>query len=52
MLNSLLPVRLVAGGEVVEQPRVHLHEGLEHVVDQRDDRLVPVLLAYPKSRVL
>ena len=51
MLNSLLSVRLVASGEVVKEARVHLHEGLQHVVHQRNYRLVPMLLAYPKSRV-
>lgn len=44
--HLLLPFRLIADGELVEQLRVHLHEGLEHVVDQRDDGLVPVLLGY------
>ena len=51
VLNSLLSVRLVASGEVVKEARVHLHEGLQHVVHQRNYRLVPMLLAYPKSRV-
>lgn len=40
-----LPLRFVAGGEVVEELGVHLHEGLEHVVDEGDYRLVPVLFA-------
>ena len=40
----LLSVGLIAGREVVEQPRVHLHERLQHVVDEGHDRLVPVLL--------
>ena len=50
--DSLLSVRLVAGGEVVKEARVHLHKGLQHVVHQGNYRLVPMLLAYPKSRVL
>ena len=48
--NSLLSVRLVAGSEVVKEPGVHLHEGLQHVVHQRNYRLVPMLLAYPKEQ--
>ena len=50
MLNSLLPVRLVAGGEVIEQAGVHLHKGLQHVVHQRNYRLVPMLLTYPDEQ--
>lgn len=42
--SLLEPLRLVGRGEVVKQPWVHLHEGLEHVVDERHDGLVPVLL--------
>lgn len=41
----LLALSLVAGGEFVEQLGVHLHEGLEHVVDQCHNGLVPVLFA-------
>ena len=44
---SLLPIRLVACGEVVKEAGVHLHEGLKHVVDESDYRLVPMLLTYP-----
>lgn len=43
--HSLLSLRLVAGGQLVEQLRVHLHERFQHIVDKGDDRLVPVLLA-------
>ena len=41
---SLLPLALVVGGELVEELVVELHERLEDAVDERDDRLVPVLL--------
>lgn len=46
-IHSLLPFRLVARGQLVKQLRVHLHERFQHVVDEGDDRLVPVLLADP-----
>lgn len=32
---SLLLLQLVGGCELIEQLPVHLHEGLEHIVDQR-----------------
>ena len=43
----LLSISLVGGREVIEEATVHLHEGLEHVVDQGDDSLVPVLFTDP-----
>lgn len=43
--HSLLSLSLVRGGELVEQFAVHLHEGFEHIVDESDNRLIPVLLA-------
>ena len=39
-----MPLALVVGGELVEELVVELHERLEDAVDERDDRLVPVLL--------
>lgn len=42
---SLLPFRLIASGELVEQFGIHLHECLKHVVDECYDSLIPVLLA-------
>lgn len=35
--DSLLFLHFVGGGEVIKQFAVHLHEGLQHVVDQRHD---------------
>lgn len=35
--HSLLLLHFVGGGEVIKQFAVHLHEGLQHVVDQRHD---------------
>lgn len=40
-----LALGLVGGGQVIKELAVHLHECLEHVVDERHYRLVPVLLA-------
>jgi len=40
-----LPLRLVAGGQLIEQLRVHFHKRLQHVVDERHNGLIPVLLA-------
>jgi hypothetical protein len=34
---SLLLLQLVGGCELIEQLSIHLHEGLEHIVDQRYD---------------
>lgn len=34
---SLLFLHFVGGSEVIKQLAVHLHEGLQHVVDQRHD---------------
>jgi len=47
----LLSFGLVVGREFVEELAVDFHERLEYVVDQRHNRLVPVLLGDPiKSR--
>lgn len=35
--HSLLFLHFVGGSEVIKQLAVHLHEGLQHVVDQRHD---------------
>lgn len=35
--HSLLLFQLVGGCELIKQLPIHLHEGLEHVVDQRYD---------------
>lgn len=45
--RDLLPLALslVGGSQVIKEFAVHLHERLEHVVDERHYRLVPVLLA-------
>ncbi len=40
----LLTLGLVVGGELVKEFAVDFHEGLEDVVDESDDRLVPVFL--------
>ena len=34
---SLLFLHFVGGSEVIKQVAVHLHEGLQHIVDQRHD---------------
>lgn len=35
--HSLLLFQLIGGCELIKQLSVHLHEGLEHIVDQRYD---------------
>jgi len=40
--NSLLSFSLVVGREFVKEFAVDFHEGLEYIVDERYDRLVPV----------
>jgi len=45
-----LSVGLVASSKVVKQPAIHLHKCLENIVDQRHNRLVPMLLTYPAAR--
>ena len=44
LLLLALSLRLVVGSEFVEQFPIHLHEGLEDVVDEGHDRLVPMIL--------
>lgn len=34
---SPLPVRFIGGGQLVKQCAVHLHQRLQHIVDQSDD---------------
>ena len=43
-IDSLLLLSLVVRRELIEELTIHLHERLEHVVDEGNDRLVPVLL--------
>lgn len=45
-----LPFRLIASSELIEELGIHLHESLEHIVDERHYGLVPVLLADPVQR--
>ena len=43
-IDSLLLLSLVVRRELIEELTIHLHERFEHVVDEGNDRLVPVLL--------
>ena len=40
-------LQFVVGRQLIEELVVHLHERFEHVVDERQNRLVPVLLRHP-----
>ena len=46
--NLLLSVSFVASSQVIKEPRVHLHEGLENIVDKSNNSLVPMLFTYSK----
>jgi len=48
--NSLLSFSLVVGREFVKEFAVDFHEGLEYIVDERYDRLVPVFFWDPIQR--
>ena len=43
-----MSVSFVACSQVVEESGIHLHEGLENIVDEGDDSLVPMLFTYSK----
>jgi hypothetical protein len=43
--NSLLPFGFIARCQFIKQLRVHFHESLQNVVNERDDRLIPVFFA-------
>ena len=42
-----MPICFIVCCQVIEEPGVHLHEGLEDIIDKSDDSLVPMLFADP-----